>query len=76
MITAVRTWTFKPERVAGHGVEGRAWLPICFVAITNASGGDGCRYPTQNGDTAFDAGSSIALESSVTLKSDVIGKTL
>ncbi len=70
-IKAVRTWTFKPERVAGHGVPGRALIPICYVA----SGSD-CTYPESKNGAPFEPGSSIALESRVSLKSDVIGKTL
>lgn len=75
-IKAVLTWTFKPELVAGHGVEARVLLPFCYAAVSNALGESNCSFPSDTGDTSFEPGSSIALESSVSLKSDVIGKTL
>lgn len=78
-IRAIRTWTFDPERVAGHGVGGRSLIPICFVANPRWRGTaamDECKFPEQLGGSAFEPGSSIALESRVTLISDVTGKTL
>lgn len=75
-IRAVQTWTFRPELVAGHGVGARVLIPICYVAISNKYGSSNCSFPSDNGDTPIEPGSSVALESSVSLKSDVIGKTL
>ena len=78
-IRAIRTWTFDPERVAGHGVGGRSLIPICFVVNPSKRGNvaiDECKFPEDLGGSPFESGSSIALESRVTLKSDVIGKTL
>jgi hypothetical protein len=75
-IKAIRTWTFKPERVAGHGIASRALIPICYMAVKNSPNDDGCDYPVDKSGASFQSGRSVALDSSVTLKSDVIGKTL
>lgn len=75
-IRAVRTWTFKPERVAGHGIAAHAWLPICYAAVANARKGGNCDYPSDKGDVPFESGAVVPVESQVTLKSDVIGRAL
>ena len=72
----VKTWTCAPERIAGKGVASRALVPICFIANKRKPDQEECKLPSDLGGGPFETGSSIALESRVTLKSDVIGRTL
>ncbi len=72
---AKRTWTFVLVRVAGRGVGSRALVPIRFIANVRKPDPEECKLPSELGGASFESGSSIALESRVTLKSGVIGKS-
>ena len=75
-IKAVKTWKYEPERVAGHGVRSRVLQPICYEFSSDNSNGEKCKWKSPYSRGAQDSGSSIALDSTVKLKSDVIGRTL
>ncbi|MEZ5462708.1 hypothetical protein [Dokdonella sp.] len=77
---AVRSWTYEPERVAGVGVPGSVVVPVCFSvgssprsAQRNSSH---CRWNQPGSKAAVEEGQSLALESSASLKSDVVGRVL
>jgi hypothetical protein len=77
---AVSSWSYQPELVAGTGVAGTVIVPICYsVGVSRqqaARDAQKCLW-TQPGSKATVAeGESLALDSSVHLKSDVIGSTL
>jgi hypothetical protein len=75
---AVREWSYQPEQVAGFGVPGTVIIPICFSVSTNQSSArraaEKCRWEEPGTRAAVEQGQSLALDSSVRLKSDVIGK--
>jgi hypothetical protein len=75
-MTAVRTWTFDPERVGGHGLRARVLVPICYEVKTPGSADGKCKWTSPEGDKSVVGGQSVALDSSVHLKTDVAGKTL
>jgi hypothetical protein len=75
-IKVVRSWTFEPERVAGHGVVAQALVPICYVYDESTHDPRKCIRDSVLGKRDFSSGRSLALDSSVKLKSDVIGRTL
>jgi hypothetical protein len=77
---AVSSWSYQPELVAGIGVAGSVMVPICYTVSSSRQQAEHdaqkCQW-TQPGSKATVAeGESLALESSVHLKSDVIGSTL
>jgi hypothetical protein len=76
---AVREWTYQPEQVAGFGVPGTVIVPICFSVSTNQRSArraaDNCRWQEPGTKATAEQGQSLALDSSVHLKTDVIGKT-
>jgi TonB family protein len=61
-IEAVKSWTFRPETVAGHGVAGSALAPICFQ-MSDAS----CRWNRQKSGQPIHPGKPVALASVVGL---------
>ncbi|MGB0134610.1 energy transducer TonB, partial [Dokdonella sp.] len=75
-IEAVRTWRFDPEHIDGKGLRARALVPICYEFDTSDRSAAGCEWNSPYGNKAVPGRDSIVLDSSVTLKSDVIGKTL
>ncbi|MBK7013237.1 MAG: energy transducer TonB [Xanthomonadales bacterium] len=78
--TAVRSWRYEPERVAGIGVPGKVVVPLCFSVGSNRTSAqraaEKCQWTQPGSKASVDQGQSLALDSSVTLKSDVIGSTL
>lgn len=77
---SLRKWTYEPERVAGVGVPGKLIVPICYyVGFSQREAekaGKSCLWTLPGSKATVGQGESLALESSVTLKSDVIGRTL
>ncbi len=75
-VSAVKTWIFSPERVAGHGIRARALVPVCFVAVVDKNGQGDCKDSRPDGTNSPEMGQSLALSTEVRLKSDVIGRLL
>jgi hypothetical protein len=77
---AARKWRFRPERVGGKGIPGRLVLLTCFsvheTRASNSSDTDACHWTMPGSLARLGEGQGLALESSVHLVSDVIGKTL
>jgi hypothetical protein len=75
-MAAVRTWTFDPERVGGHGLRARVLVPICYEAKTPDAKDEKCRWNSPYGEKSVVGGQSVALDSRVHLKTYVAGTTL
>lgn len=77
---ALQAWTFEPERVAGVGVPGKLVVPICYtisMSVREAERkGKNCEWEKPGSKAIVGEGQSLALDSSVSLKTDVIGRTL
>lgn len=77
---ALRKWTYEPERVAGVGVPGKLVVPICYymgVSERDAERmGKNCEWKKPGSEATVGQGQSLALDSRVRLKTDVIGRTL
>lgn len=77
---AVGAWSFEPERVAGLGVPGKLIVPICYTVAGSQRAamrlGEKCAWTRPGSKTIVEQGQSLALDSRVRLKSDVIGKTI
>ena len=79
-ITAAKSWTIKPEQVAGVGVPGKLVSPLCYfignsVAEVNKRN-TLCGWFSPIHKVSIGEGQSLALDSAVTLKTDVIGRML
>jgi hypothetical protein len=79
-IAAAKDWRIEPEHVAGIGVAGTLVSPLCYFTAKSVAEANRksvmCTWHMPNTRTVLAQGQSVALDSSVTLKSDVIGKTL
>ena len=77
---ALRKWTYEPERVAGVGIPGKLVVPICYyMGLSERDAerqGKNCEWKKPGSEATVGQGQSLALDSSVSLKTDVIGKTL
>ncbi|HLS97251.1 MAG TPA: energy transducer TonB [Porticoccaceae bacterium] len=77
---AVRNWEYEPEKVAGIGVPGTLIVPVCFsVGATQKTALETmarCEWTRPGSKVQIREGESVALESSVLLKTEVIGRTL
>jgi len=71
-VAAVKRWTFTPESIAGHGVPGKARVPICFAATQSQRGQ--CRWNSPDTHVALDADQPLALGSVVHLETDIAGR--
>lgn len=71
-IKAAKTWTFVPEVVGGTPREGIALVPVCFQIGDN----DHCKQITTKSGATLEAGQSLALDSQVKLRTDVLGGSL
>lgn len=78
--SALRSWQYAPERVAGIGVPGKLLVPICYsVGMSpkeSQRNADKCTWKHPGSNATLKDGQSLALESSVQLKSEVIGSIL
>jgi hypothetical protein len=74
---AVKRWTFRPERVAGHGVPGTVYVPVCFQLQRNGEHAVPCPAWTRPGAaTAGESSNPVSSDPAAKLGQDVIGKTL
>jgi TonB family protein len=60
-LDAAKRWTFRPERVAEHGIPSRALAPICFKIVPGSS----CKWHDTPGSKPIRSGQPIALTSVV-----------
>lgn len=78
--SALREWNYVPERVAGVGIPGKLVVPICYYMGLSESDaekqGKNCDWKRPGSESTVGQGQSLALDSSVSLKTDVIGRTL
>lgn len=77
---ALREWVYEPKRVAGVGVPGKLIVPICYTVGFSRreaeKAGKSCLWALPGSKATVGEGESLALDSIVTMKSDVINKTL
>lgn len=77
---AARKWRFHPEQVGGKGIPGRLVLLTCFEAHLKGAdrleGTDACQWQVPGRLGQIVEGQSLALDYSVHLKTDVIGRIL
>jgi hypothetical protein len=73
-IVAVKHWTFVSETIAGHGVAGKARVPLCFDPTPEPR--DRCRWVSPETNQPLDADRPLALESVVHLETEVAGRAL
>lgn len=71
---AVKQWTFKPERIAGHGVPGKALVPVCFAISARQQ--RSCLWKRDGEDKPLDSDRPIALSSVVGIDTNLVGSTL
>ena len=70
---AVKQWTFKPEIVGGHGIAGKARVPVCF-APTSAQ--KACTFIAPDTKKPLDADRPQTVGSVVHLPTDVAARDL
>jgi hypothetical protein len=77
---ALRKARFEPERVGGKGIAGKMVMLYCVSVYPKSSRDpadiDPCQWRVPGSHSTLGDGQSLALDSNVHLKSDVIGKTL
>jgi hypothetical protein len=73
-------WIYEPEQVAGIGVPGTLIVPVCYSVGSSRSeaerAGNHCVWTKPGSKATVGEGQSLALDSSVTLKTHVIGSML
>jgi len=75
-IAAVRQWVFVPEVIGGHPRAGAAIVPICFAIASKYARPPDCTWKRPGDDLKVSGDQMVALDSAVTLKSDVAGRAL
>jgi len=77
-VAAVKHWTLKPETIAGHGMAGKARIPVCFSFSrrTGDPSADHCRWKIAGDEEPLDTDHPLALSSVVHLETDIAGRTL
>jgi TonB family protein len=79
-IDAVKSWTFQPERVDGHGVPGTQVLPVCYwlssMPVRERDPGPMCAWNPPGRHAAIGEGDSLALNPAARLANDVTGHAL
>lgn len=79
-ISSARDWKIDPERVAGVGIAGTLVSPLCFFTAKSISEANRksemCAWHMPETSAVLSQGQSVTLDSSVKLKSEVIGSTL
>lgn len=77
---STRSWTYEPELINGKGIPGRVVYFMCVVAHrpddSPALQLNPCQWTPPGKHAVLGNGDSLALDSSVSLKSHVIGSTL
>lgn len=80
MDKALRQSRFEPERVGGVGIAGRVLMPSCIVITNGLSKAieltRDCSWSLPGSEARVEQGESLALESSVQLKTKVVGSLL
>ncbi len=71
---AVRQWTLKPETVGGHGLGGKALVPLCFAPSPSVP--KNCRWETGATKKPLDADRPLALSSVTRIDTDVTAHEL
>jgi len=81
-LDGVKTWTFLPERVGGHGIAGSTLLPVCFQVMPvgfmgpNAHRPPPCAWTPPGHRGALAQGESIGVDPVAKLATDVVDHTL
>ena len=81
-VDGVRTWTFQPERVGGHGIAGSTLLPVCFQVVPvgfmgpNAHRPPPCAWTPPGHRGALAQGESFGVDPVAKLATDVVDHTL
>ena len=77
---AVKRWTYQPELVAGVGVPGTVLVPVCFSISSDSTKARrqsaACRWTQPGTQFSVDEGDSLALDSSVQLKTAIADRVL
>ncbi len=77
---AVKRWTYQPELIAGIGVPGTLLVPVCFAVSSDMAkarqDSKRCRWTQPGTQVSVAEGESLALDSSVRLKTAVSDRTL
>ncbi len=72
---AVKQWTYQPELIAGIGVPGAVLVPVCFTVASDLSTSreksKRCRWTQPGTEVSVTGGESLAVDSAVSLKTDV-----
>ncbi len=72
---ALNQWTYQPELIAGIGVPGALLVPVCFTVSSNVPKAhrpdNRCRWTQPGSQDSVAAGESLALNSRVSLKTDL-----
>ena len=78
-IKSAESWKIKPEQVAGVGVPGKLVSPLCYFIGSNQAQVNKrdalCEWYSPTRKVHIGEGQSLALDSAVSLASDVIGRT-
>lgn len=73
-VIAVKQWMFKPETVGGHGLAGKALVPLCFAPVPAMQ--KNCRWETAQTKKPLDADRPLALSSALHIDTDVTAQEL
>ena len=77
---AVKRWTYQPELIAGIGVPGTVLVPVCFSVASDVGKArqaeNRCRWTQPGTQISVAEGDSLALDSSVQLKTAIIDRVL
>lgn len=73
-VIAVKQWTLKPETVGGHGIAGKALVPLCFAPVPAMQ--KLCRWETPDTKKPLDADRPLAMSSAVHIETDVTRQEL
>ncbi|MFZ2236682.1 MAG: hypothetical protein WAV67_09920, partial [Dokdonella sp.] len=77
---AVKRWGYQPELIAGVGVPGTVLVPVCFSVVSDVGKArqaeNRCRWTQPGTQTSVAEGESLALDSSVQLKTAISDNVL
>lgn len=77
---AVMRWTYQPEMIAGIGVPGTVIVPVCFAVASDMAkarqDSRRCRWTQPDTQISVDQGESLALDSTVKLKTPISERLL
>lgn len=77
-VAAVRTWTFQPEVVGGHGLAGYAVTPFCYTLNFSATGRrmSKCEWKQPGRQEPIHEGEALAVNPAAHLSTEVAGNIL